>query len=360
LENLQIVEYSRWVEFLSGKPVSVKEAYIPKIVREFGMPVSVVRNDLGLEENPKIKDKSAAFKEFIGFHDKPRIPTGYGPLDEAISGGLYPGQIVYLAGRTRTGKTTIALDLIYNLAQSGTPVLFLSLEMSAGRIYDRFVRRFYGLPVSNVQRIVKAGVAEQMFSELLEDKALSNIYIYDSGAVPADNIPIILAETEQRVGKKIGCVVIDYFELVKVYGKDAYNQAVEASKLLATFAKTHNVSLVVLHQCNRAAESQQITLAHIRNAGEEDADVVVGLWRPHIALEKNSDRFAIEARILKNRDGYETDFWIMVDTKTLSVSNVLKSLPEDYFGVSEQIEIENTSEEGRDTSDGFNYKESVF
>lgn len=309
-------EYHNWVEQIKNESKLVKEAYVLKLVKEFSIPVVIVRRDLGLEIEDSLVSVSSAIEEAIKFVELPRFNTGFSNLDYFLN-GFWAGQNIVIAGRTRTGKTTLALNLIKKFVEQEKPVLFLSLEMNAGRIAERLIRMRFNFTEDDLYTLIKKGLAETYFVKFLEEYS-DYLTIYDKGAVQATDLNIILAKALDSVKNPPEIVLIDYFEYIKLFGKSQYEKAFEVSKILADFGKNNNITLFVLHQCNRAAEGEPIQLTHIRGAGEEDADLIIGLWRPYLfeEEEESSDTLYLELKILKNRDGGYGDCALKLDTKT--------------------------------------------
>lgn len=325
MQSEEIKEYRDWIQYLRDKPDRIKEAYIPKILREFEVPIQIIKKDLGFsDEEPAVKSFSKAVEDFIEYYDTPRIKLGYKEVDEFF-GGFFPGQIVILGGRTKTGKTTVALNLMHQLVVNGVSTLFFSLEMSAARVLHRILKLASQKQITEqeIRRASSLGLLERIIANIPEEY-FSNFYIYDKGAIPASELDVVLAETEEYAQKKIQAVFIDYFELVKVYSKDSLDQAIKASKIIADFAKRNKVLTVILHQCKRAAENAEIMLNHIKYAGEEDADLVLGIWRPNYDIESTSqvEELLIEMKVLKNRDGRETKFHLHVNTENLKIDKI--------------------------------------
>lgn len=317
-------DYHSWINYLKEKPARIKEAYIPTIVREFQIPIQIVKVDLGLEEDQeRIKTFSTAVLDLIDFLDKPKIYSLYEPVDNLI-GGYFQGQVIILAGRSRTGKTTIALNMIDKFLQQNVPVLFFSLEMSAARVTQRIFQMKTGASDLELRRSVALGLFEKEFLDKIGDEYFKNLIIYDKGALPAQELDIVFAEACEHLGKQVKVVFIDYFELVKIYSKDTLEQSSKVSKIISDFAKRNKVITFILHQCNRAGEGKEIQINHIRYAGEEDADLIYGFWRPNYEEESkgNAKELLVEMKVLKNRDGREGKFHLIIDTKTLSIVSV--------------------------------------
>lgn len=357
-------ELAEWLATLKDKPERIRESFVPKIVKDFQIPIPVARKLLDLNEATEVKSFSKATEDLIYFYDRDRIYTGVKEIDD-FTQGFFPGQIVLLAGRTRTGKTTIALNFIDMFVRNNVPVLFLSLEMSAARIAERILRMYQGRRATpeKIKQYVMSGLLEHLVTGVIPEEYYENLYIYDKGAVPADQLDYVLAKAEEIIGKKVGVVVIDYFELVKAYGKDSLEKATQSSKLIADFAKRNQILTIILHQCNRAAEGSEIQIGHVRNAGEEDADLVLGLWRPYYEDEANNPELEfiiIQMVVLKNRDGYETRWNLLIPVDTLKISKIEKPsaqspLEEAKTEEKEQQFIVDVDEEGADEFDDFGF-----
>lgn len=207
------------------------------------------------------------------------IPSGYAALDELV-GGFRDGELIILAARTSVGKTALAVNMAQNMARSGVPVAFFSLEMSA----EKLMLRLYASEAKIAhQKLRSAMLAPADFHQLSE--AAGSIYNEEFWIDDTPRIPFAQFRNKSRmlVQRGVRCIYIDYLTLVK-YG-DAktprYERVGELSAEIQSLANELHVPIIALSQLNRGSEGQRPTLDSIRQSGEieENADIIMFLHR---------------------------------------------------------------------------------
>lgn len=246
------------------------------------------------------------------------IPTGLKNLDEYIS-GLQPSDFIILAARPSMGKTTLALNIVQNVAlrshwqsQRKEPysVAIFSLEMSKEQLVSRMICSEGGI---NSQRF-RIGALEQeewdrMFAacQLLSD---SKIYIDDTAGV--DIMSIRRKAKSLKAEHGLDLIVIDYIQLIEGSnrGKKAegrQQQISEISRSLKMLGRELSVPVLALSQLSRSVESREVKrpmLSDLRESGslEQDADIVAFIYRPERYDPKIENPVA-ELIIEKHRNG---------------------------------------------------------
>ena len=216
-----------------------------------------------------------------------------------------------LAARPAMGKTSMALNVALNAAKtSGKTIAVFSLEMSREQIVNRFLS-FEGMVDS--KKLLTGDLNEQEWSRLgLAASTLSRTDIRID-----DNPTLSVADMNAQCRRvdNLGLVVIDYLQLMQSsgsghhYSGESRTQAVsDMSRMLKIMAKELNVPVVCLSQLSRANESRsdkRPQLSDFRESGsiEQDADVVIGLYREAYYNQDAENPNEAEAIILKNRKG---------------------------------------------------------
>ncbi len=244
------------------------------------------------------------------------IPTGYKDLDE-YTGGLKAGEMFVLAARPSIGKTSLALNVIRNIAlptrtKNPRSIAFFSLEMTAEQISRRLL-------------CTEAGLSESVFrSNSLQNHELTKL----TGAVsafqkarifidPTGGISIAELRAKARrlkMKEKIDLIVIDYLQLMQADSRieSRQQQVGEISGGIKKLAKDLKIPVLVLAQLNRevdktAGASARPKLSHLRESGtiEQDADIVTFLHRDREKSKDVDDGQGVEAEwiIEKNRNG---------------------------------------------------------
>lgn len=233
------------------------------------------------------------------------IPTGFSDLDFFIT-GLNKGDLLLLAARPGVGKTSIALNIARNAAvKSGCDVAVFNLEMPRNQVVLRLLSSEAGI---DLKKLRMADLKEDEWDRLaLATQVLSAapIYIDDSSTVS-------VAEMKARCRqlKKLGLVIVDYLQLMSTGRKDG-NRVLEVSELsraMKIMAKELNVPVLCLSQLSRAPEkrdNKRPVLSDLRDSGaiEQDADIVMFLYRDEDYNPDTTDKNVCECIIAKNRNG---------------------------------------------------------
>lgn len=239
------------------------------------------------------------------------LATGYAALD-SMTGGLRPGEVTILAGRTSMGKTALACNILEHVVISeGKPALLVSLEMSEAEVSDRLL-----CSVARVdsQRVRKGDYSDEDGRHLAEASAKigeSRLMVDDRPGRSAMEIAALARRQKRRSGLEL--LVIDYLQLVTPDNPrdPRQDQVARISRSLKGLARELQVPVICLAQLNRkneATESKRPTLSCLRESGaiEQDADVVLFVHRPaYYGDRPTPSGQGEEAEILvaKNRSG---------------------------------------------------------
>ena len=239
----------------------------------------------------------------------PGLSTGLPDVDAAIS-GLNKSDLILLAARPGMGKTSFALNLLLHAGKfSGKTVVFFSLEMSREQLAMRLIS---SESFVDNKKLVTGKLGGEDWEKIASASAALNqtqILIDDN---PSLSVADMLAKC-RRVDD-LGLVVIDYLQLMTSAGGpqrsgDNRQQVVsDISRALKIMAKELNVPVVCLSQLSRGPESRQNKrpmLSDLRESGaiEQDADIVMFLYRDDYYNEDSEDHNLAECIIAKNRHG---------------------------------------------------------
>ncbi len=238
----------------------------------------------------------------------PGLATGFNDLD-TLSGGLRSGDLVIVAARPAMGKTAFALNIAEHAALRGKQtVLVFSMEMSASSVEARLVSSAAHVDASALDR-----------GALLDDdwtRAIAALTLLSGARLFVDDSPALsLMELRARARRLqrehgLGLIVIDYLQLMQVPGSTE-NRATEISEIsrgLKALAKELNVPVVALSQLNRSLEQRtdkRPVMADLRESGaiEQDADVIMFIYRDEYYHKDSSDKGLAEVIIGKQRNG---------------------------------------------------------
>ena len=240
----------------------------------------------------------------------PGISTGLPDVDTVIS-GLNKSDLILLAARPGMGKTSLALNiLLYAGKHSGKACVFFSLEMSREQLAMRLL--------SNESFVDnKKLTTGQLSDEDWEKVALATSALNHSNILIDDNPSLSVADMNAKCRRveNLGLVVIDYLQLMtSAGGKNQYSgesrqQVVsDISRALKIMAKELNVPVVCLSQLSRGPESRsdkRPMLSDLRESGaiEQDADIVMFLYRDDYYNDDSENHNLAECIIAKNRHG---------------------------------------------------------
>lgn len=218
-----------------------------------------------------------------------RISTGHGGLDDILHGGLTPGQLIVVSGRTGHGKTTLALDMIRTTSlKAGQPVLFVSSEQGEGEITMRIFSAEAAVPLSGIRTGRMNDEQWEKLTGPVSSVENAPIFLEDSARTLEE---IIVEAHRLSEDHDLGLIVVDGLNLL-VSGEDTnsrYEDVATMSRNLKHLARELNVPVVVTAGLSRGLEERGDDalprLRDLRDSGtlEEDADIVIFVNRPDAA-----------------------------------------------------------------------------
>ena len=225
--------------------------------------------------------------------------------------GLNKSELILIAARPGMGKTSIALNMaLYAGMNLGKTVAIFSLEMSREQLVSRLLSRAALIPSQNM---LTGQLTERQWKDVADaaqSLSISDIRIDDNPTLTVSDM-----NAQCRRVQNLDLVVIDYLQLMQSAGSghtwsnESRTQAVsDISRMLKIMAKELNVPVICLSQLSRANESRQDKrpmLSDLRESGaiEQDADVVIGLYRDGYYNKEAENPNLAEAIVLKNRKG---------------------------------------------------------
>jgi len=264
------------------------------------------------------------------------IPTGFTEIDHLLA-GLQKSDLIILAARPSVGKTSLALDIVRQVAvENKIPVGLFSLEMSKEQLVDRLL-----CGQANVD------LWKMKTGKLSEDTDFTNIghamgilseapiYIDDS---PLVNIMQIRTKARRLQSEhNLGLIVLDYLQLMQgdMRTENRVQEISQITRSLKGIARELNIPVLALSQLSRAVESRTPPipkLADLRESGsiEQDADVVMFIYRESI-YKKDLDpeqKNVTEIHVAKHRNGPTGVIQLYFDENKVSFRNLERRIQE--------------------------------
>lgn len=261
--------------------------------------------------NPLLKEAVERIDELFGNSDSlTGVTTGFDDLDEA-TGGMQKSDLIIVAARPSMGKTTFAMNLVENaLMASNKPVLVFSLEMPAAQLVTRML--------SSLGRINQTKVRNGQLEDddwpkltaavnMLKNKPL---FIDDQAGISPNEMRTRARRIVREHGP-LSMIMVDYLQLMQIKtGKveSRTNEISEISRSLKAIAKEMECPVIALSQLNRSLEqrpNKRPVNSDLRESGaiEQDADVIMFIYRDEVYNEDSPEKGVAEIIIGKQRNG---------------------------------------------------------
>ena len=248
-----------------------------------------------LEDMLKSKDKSTGVK------------TGFKDLDYHIN-GFQPSDLILIAARPAMGKTSFALNIATNAAvKYNIPVAVFSLEMSKEQLANRILCSEALIESDKMRRAEINGDDMKKLVMTINNLSKAPIYIDDTAGITVAEIKGKCKKLKLK--NQLGLIVIDYLQLIQGNTREGrQNEVGENSRLLKILAKELEVPVITLSQLSRASEKREQhrpVLSDLHDSGsiEQDADMVMFLYRDEYYNEESEKKNVAECIISKFRNG---------------------------------------------------------
>ena len=250
----------------------------------------------------------SAYDLILKRHDK-NLPvgilTGFSTIDY-YTGGYSAGQLWIISGRPGHGKTTAVLSSLKEVAKANVPCMLFNREMSTEELMFRLLSMETEIPYRNI----KTGELKDYRMVQLKSmiKKLGQYPLYIDSNYYGDIHYIVSSIRKYHKLHNVRIVGIDYAQLLTDRSKDQVAELGKISRELKLLALDLGITIILLSQLNRKAEEREDKrpiLSDLRASGnlEEDADVVIGLYRDEMYNRGSKFEGKIEFLLLKQRNG---------------------------------------------------------
>jgi replicative DNA helicase len=235
------------------------------------------------------------------------IPTGFSDIDKLLA-GLQRSDLIILAARPSVGKTSLALSIAHNAAKKhGQRIAFFSLEMSDEQVVQRLISAETGIDAQRLRRGELEGEWDR-FVKASSDLAETLFFIDDTPSISALELRTKARRLHAEVG--VDLVVVDYLQLMRgdTRSENRVQEISAISRALKALARELNVPVLALSQLSRSVESRtdkRPILSDLRESGalEQDADVVIFIYRDEMYNENTERKNIADILISKHRNG---------------------------------------------------------
>lgn len=237
----------------------------------------------------------------------PGLRSGFFATD-SYTGGLKPSDMLILAARPSMGKTALAMNIAAEVAKKYT-VLFFSLEMNRTQLIERIVAAAAKVNATKIQhRNLNDAELERVLDEADRVNDMK-LFIDDTAGIGLPEIKMKARKVQREHG--LDLIVIDYLQLMqssKAYQGNRVQEVSELSRGIKSLARELNIPILTLSQLSRGVEvraDKRPMLSDLRESGsiEQDADIVMFLYRDEYYDRDSEAKGLAELIIAKNRNG---------------------------------------------------------
>ncbi|NJK38318.1 MAG: replicative DNA helicase [Oscillatoriales cyanobacterium RM2_1_1] len=260
----------------------------------------------------------------------PGIPCGFYDLD-AMTGGFQRSDLIIVAGRPSMGKTSFAVGIGHQIARTQKlPVAIFSLEMSK----EQLVQRLLSSEAQIESNRLRAGRVSQAEWEPLTMaiSVLSElpIFIDDTANLTVSEMRSKVRRLQGEQGGNLGLVLVDYLQLMEGGSDNRVQELARITRSLKAMARELNVPVIALSQLSRGVESRtnkRPMMSDLRESGsiEQDADLVIMLYRDDYYNPDTPDRGISEIIITKHRNGPTGTVKLLFDPQFTRFRNLAAS-----------------------------------
>ncbi|MCH1549851.1 MAG: replicative DNA helicase, partial [Pseudomonadales bacterium] len=236
------------------------------------------------------------------------VSTGFTDLDKKTA-GLQSSDLIIVAARPSMGKTAFAVNMVEHAVMSGETVLVFSMEMPSEQIVMRMLSSLGRIDQTRLRSGALQDDDWTRFTGAVSQLRDKKLYVDDTPALTPSDVRSRARRVSREAGG-LGMVVVDYLQLMRTADKSESRagEISEISRSLKALAKEMRCPVVALSQLNRALEQRpdkRPMMSDLRESGaiEQDADVILFIYRDEVYNEDTEDKGVSEIIIGKQRNG---------------------------------------------------------
>jgi len=268
-----------------------------------GRKVGDGMSQMGLLFNPILEELEAL--ESAG-SDVTGLSTGFRDLDRKLT-GLHPANLVIIAARPAMGKSALTANIAMNVALEGRTVAMFSLEMAKEEVAQRMLCSLARIDSMKLRTGKIGDAAWPRLTDAAGKLYDAPVFVDDSPVVTVTDIRAKCRRLKRQNG--LALIVVDYMQLMQGSARENRQQEIaEISRSLKNLARELEVPILAVSQLNRNLESREDKrprLGDLRESGslEQDADVVIFIYRDEYYDEQSEKRGIAEVAVAKHRAG---------------------------------------------------------
>lgn len=251
------------------------------------------------------------------------VATGLRGLDE-LTGGWHNGDLIVIGSRPSMGKTALACQFALHAAiEQRIPVIYFSLDLSVGNLALRLTAAVAAVDLHRLRRAAVDAKEWKRVEAAAQKLARAPIYLDDT----AQSINELCTRTRATVDEhRIGLAIIDFLQAISPQqAADGSTKPAQDSTVLKSLARELHVPVIALSQLNRRAEARQYPiLSDLKGSGaiEDDADIVMMLYREEVYRSHTPREGMADISIVKHRNGPTRTIWTFFRPETCSFNEI--------------------------------------
>ena len=263
------------------------------------------------------------------------VPSGFIDLDRKLN-GFHKSDLIIVAGRPSMGKTALCLNIAHHVSvEKKIPVAFFSLEMSKEQLGFRLLSQETKIPSNVLRNGLVARNQWPLIAEAAGNLSEGKLFIDDT---PAMSVLEIRSKARRlKAQEDIQLIIVDYLQLVRglTEGDSREREISEISRFLKNLARELNIPVIALSQLNRAVEqrsNKRPQLSDLRESGaiEQDADVILFIYRDEVYNKDTKDKGIAEIIIGKHRNGPTGTVFLKFNADTTTFTNLTTEYTEEF------------------------------